>query len=92
MYCAFEHLVPNKPGLSGVTTVIPIGLAIDIVKSGAGGGHTGVGQASMEVEFLDSMTNERIAAAMDTKPGDKLETGFCKRRVCRICKAQGMQL
>jgi len=74
---AITDLVPSKPGLSGVTTVIPIGLAISIVKSGAGGGHTGVGQASMEVEFLDSMTNERIAAAVDTKPGDKLE-GFTK--------------
>lgn len=70
---AITDLVPSKPGLSGVTTVIPIGLAIDLVKSGAGGGHTGVGQASLEVEFLDSMTNERIAAAIDTKPGDKLE-------------------
>jgi hypothetical protein len=70
---AITDLVPSKPGLSGVTTVIPIGLAIDLVKSGAGGGHTGVGQASLEVEFLDSMTNERIAAAMDTKPGGKLE-------------------
>ena len=70
---AITDLVPSKPGLSGVTTVIPIGLAIDIVKSGAGGGHTGVGQASMEVEFLDSMTNERIAAALDTKPGGKLQ-------------------
>jgi hypothetical protein len=70
---AITDLVPSKPGLSGVTTVVPIGLAIDLVKSGAGGGHTGVGQASMEVEFLDSMTNERIAAAVDTKPGDKLE-------------------
>jgi hypothetical protein len=53
--------------------VIPFGLAIDLVKSGAGGGHTGVGKASREVEFLGSMTQERIAAAMDTKPGDKLE-------------------
>jgi hypothetical protein len=70
---AITDLVPSKPGLSGVTTVIPIGLAIDLVKSGAGGGHTGVGQASIEVEFLDSMSNERIAAAVDTKPGDKLE-------------------
>jgi len=70
---AIIDLVPSKPGLSGVTTVVPIGLAIDLVKSGAGGGHTGVGQASIEVEFLDSMTNERIAAALDTKPGDKLE-------------------
>lgn len=70
---AITDLVPSKPGLSGVTTVVPIGLAIDLVKSGAGGGHTGVGQASLEVEFLDSMTNERIAAALDTRPGDKLE-------------------
>jgi hypothetical protein len=74
---AITDLVPSKPGLSGVTTVVPIGLAIDLIKSGAGGGHTGVGQASMEVEFLDSITNVRVAAAIDTKPGNKLE-GFTK--------------
>ena len=70
---AITDLVPSNPGLSGVTTVIPIGLAISAIKSTAGGGHTGVGEASIEVEFLDSMTNERIAAAVDTRPGDKLE-------------------
>jgi len=69
---AITDLVPSNPALSGITTVIPIGLAISAVKSGAGGGHTGVGEASMEAEILDSTTNERIGVAVDMKPGGKL--------------------
>jgi hypothetical protein len=70
---AVTGLKPSKPGLSAVTTITPVGLAISMIKSGAGGGHTGVGSASMEAEILDSETNERIAAAIDTKPGGKTE-------------------
>ena len=70
---ALTDLVPSKPGLSGVTTIIPIGLAVSLMKSSAGGGHTGVGNASVEAEFLDSVTNERLAVAIDTRLGDKLE-------------------
>lgn len=69
---AITDLVPSNPALSGVTTVIPVGLAISAIKSGAGGGHTGVGEASMETEILDSTTNERIGVAVDMKPGGKL--------------------
>jgi hypothetical protein len=69
---AITDLVPSNPALSGVTTVIPVGLAISAIKSGAGGGHTGVGEASMETEILDSTTNERIGVAVDTNPGGKL--------------------
>jgi len=69
---AITDLVPNNPALSGFTTIIPIGLAISAIKSGAGGGHTGVGEASMEAEILDSTTNERIGVAVDTNPGGKL--------------------
>jgi hypothetical protein len=69
---AITGIVPSNPATSGITTVIPIGLAISSIKKGVTGKHTGVGGASMEAEFLDSLTNERIAAAIDTKEGSKL--------------------
>ncbi len=69
---AITNLEPGKPGVSAVTTVLPVGLAISVVKKAAGGTHTGVGSASLEAEFLDSTTNERIAAVIETEAGSKL--------------------
>ncbi len=74
---AITDVVASKPGMGTIATVMPIGLALSTIKKGATGTHTGVGQASIEVEILDSMTNERIAVAIDTKPGGKIE-GFSK--------------
>lgn len=69
---AITDIEPSNPVASGLTTVMPIGLALSTIKKGITGKHTGVGSASMEVEFLDSLTNERIAAAIDTQQGSKL--------------------
>jgi hypothetical protein len=66
-----------KPVMNAVSTVLPIGLAVSIIKKGATGEHTGVGSASMEMEALDSMTNTRIAAAVDHHAGGKL-SGYTK--------------
>ena len=74
---AITDVVASKPGMGTVATVMPISLALSTVKKGATGKHTGVGQASIEVEILDSVTNERIGAAIDTRPGRKME-GFSK--------------
>ena len=63
----------SNPGVSAVTTVVPIGLAVSLVKKGTTGEHTGVGSASMEAELLDSLTNERIGAAIDTESGGKFD-------------------
>ncbi|MDY6838211.1 MAG: DUF3313 domain-containing protein [Thermodesulfobacteriota bacterium] len=65
----------SKPGMGTVTTIIPVGLAVSLVKKGATGGYTGIGSASMEAEFLDSVSNERIGAAIDKAPGGKLDLG-----------------
>jgi hypothetical protein len=68
---AITDVVPSKPALNTVSTFLPIGLAISAAKKAATGVHTGVGQASMEAEFIDSQTNERLGAAIDTKAGEK---------------------
>jgi len=73
MRLAVTDLEPSNPVTSTLTTVVPVGLAINLVKKGAGGEYTGIGSASCEVEFLDSLTNERVAAAIDKAPGAKLD-------------------
>jgi hypothetical protein len=75
MRMAVTKLQPSKPVSGATTTVIPVGLALSIVKKGATGNYIGIGSASMEVEFLDSITNERIAAAVDRAPGGKFDIG-----------------
>ena len=70
---AITNLEPNKRIVSGVTTIVPVGLALSVVKKGVTGEHTGVGETGMEIEFLDSQTNERLVAAVDEHPGGKLK-------------------
>jgi hypothetical protein len=69
---AITGIEPSNPAQSAITTVLPVGLALSVIKKGVTGKHSGVGGASMEVEFLDSLTNERVAAAVDTREGSKL--------------------
>jgi len=74
---AITDIETSNPAMSGVTTVLPVGLAISVAKKAATGSYTGVGGASMEVEFLDSISGERLAAAIDTFNGSKM-SGFSK--------------
>lgn len=74
---AITDIETSNPAVSGITTVLPVGLAISVGKKAVGGSYSGVGGASMEVEFLDSMANERLAAAIDTFNGSKM-SGFSK--------------
>lgn len=68
---AITGVYTSKPGLNAITAVVPVGLTISIVKKGVTGSHTFVGGASMEMELVDSMTNKRVAAAIDKKTAEK---------------------
>ncbi len=74
---AITDIVTSNPAVSGITTVLPVGLAVSVGKKAVGGSYSGVGGASMEVEFLDSMADARLAAAIDTFNGSKM-SGFSK--------------
>ena len=63
----------SRPVLNTISTVLPVGLALSIVKKGVTGTHMNVGEASLEAEFLDSQTNERVAAVMDKRAGAKYQ-------------------
>ena len=67
---AIVDLKPSKPGLSAVSTVVPVGLGISILKKGATDSWTGSGGAIAEMMILDSMTNEVIACGEDQKTAE----------------------
>jgi len=65
--------LPNRT-LNAITTIIPVGLIVSAVKKGKTGKGTAVGEISMEFEFLDSETNQRIAAGVDRRAGGKIDS------------------
>ena len=58
---AIVGLKQSNPVISGVTTVIPVGLGISIIKKGATGTWSGSGATQAEAMLLDSLTNEVLA-------------------------------
>ncbi len=75
MRLAVTDIEPSNPASGTISTVIPVGLAVSLIKKGTTGEYIGIGSATAEVEFLDSITNERVAAAIDKAPGGKLDVG-----------------
>lgn len=75
MRLAVTDIDPSNPASGTISTVVPVGLAVSLIKKGATGEYIGIGSATAEVEFLDSITNERVAAAIDKAPGGKLDVG-----------------
>jgi hypothetical protein len=62
---AITGITASKPGVSAVSSILPIGLAFSLVKKGATGSYSGSGTTSAELEMLDTTTNQPIAAAVD---------------------------
>ncbi len=59
---AITDLKQSRPVVSAITTVVPVGLGINIIKKGVTDEWTGSGMTKAEVMVLDSTTNEVIAA------------------------------
>ena len=68
---AITDVVPGKPAANTLSSIIPVGMAIHAIKKSTTGTNLAVGQASMEMELLDSLTGERVAAAIDRREGGK---------------------
>ncbi len=60
---ALTGLKQSNPVISGVTTVIPVGLAVSAVKKGAAGAWTGSGATNAELIVIDSVSNEIVSVA-----------------------------
>jgi hypothetical protein len=71
---ALTGIKQSRPVLSGVTSIVPAGLAISILKKGATGSWTGSGATRGELLAIDSMNNEVVGAAVDEQTA-----GFTER-------------
>ena len=74
---AITDIKPSRPGVSAVTSIIPVGLGVSLVKKGATGGWSGSGETGVEMMALDSMTNEILALAVDQRKAE-FEQRFSK--------------
>ncbi len=68
---AVTNLVPSNSVTGTVTTIVPVGLALSVVKKAVTGSHIGMGQVAIEGEIVDSQTNEILGAVLDSKTGKK---------------------
>ena len=62
---AITKLKPNQPVTGTITTVIPVGLGVSAIKKASTGTHIGMGEAGGEMELVDSLTGEILAAGID---------------------------
>ncbi len=71
---AITGIKASKPVAGGISSILPLALTVSLVKKGTTGSWTGSGATSAELEALDSLSNEVIAAAVDDKTA-----GFSER-------------
>lgn len=71
MRFALTEISDSNVLIDTVTTYAPPARAFSELKKLVTGKHTGVGQAAFEAEALDSVSGERIAAAMGVRAGGK---------------------
>ena len=88
---AITELVPTKPEMSVVVLVLPYATIADLCAStttkGGFGSSPYVGDAAIESEFLDSMTNERMIAYVDRRIGKKYDYDFHRGPVTFVSQA-----
>jgi len=58
---AITQVQPSRPGASAITSIVPVGIGISLIKRGATGGWVGSGETAAEIMFQDSTTNEIVA-------------------------------
>ena len=64
---AITDIKQSSPGISAVTSIIPVGLGVSLVRKGATDSWTGSGATSAEFLAIDTVTNLVVGAAQDTK-------------------------
>jgi len=68
---AITDVDSGSPVGGAVSTVVPVGATISIIKKSTTGSNMAVGRASMEIELVDSLSGARMAAAIDRREGGK---------------------
>lgn len=68
---AITDVEPGSPVGGAVSTIVPVGATVSIIKKSTTGSNMAVGRASMEIELVDSLSGVRLAAAIDRREGGK---------------------
>ena len=68
---AITDVEPGSPVGGAVSTIVPVGATVSIIKKATTGSNMAVGRASMEIELADSLSGARLAAAIDRREGGK---------------------
>jgi hypothetical protein len=61
----------SKPVRNTLSTLLPIGMALSVVKYAATGKQSGVGEITVEMKITDANTGELLGAALDKRYGGK---------------------
>ncbi|MEN6624277.1 MAG: DUF3313 domain-containing protein [Smithella sp.] len=69
----------SKPVRNITSTIIPIGIGLSLVKYGATGKMSGVGEITGEFKATDAVTGELLGAALDRRVGGKDIEGMVDR-------------
>ena len=68
---AITDIEPGHPFAGSISSVLPVGIAISSATKAVSDTNVGVGRAAMEIELVNSTTDERLAAAVDRREGGK---------------------
>jgi hypothetical protein len=66
----------SKPVRNVLSSVMPIGIGVSLVKYAATGKQSGVGDISAEIKLTDAMNGTLIGAALDARVGGKNPKGI----------------
>ena len=77
MRIAITNIKQSRPGVSAVTSIIPVGIGVSLVKKGATGGWSGSGETGVEIMAMDSVTDEILVLAVDERKAE-FEQRFSK--------------
>ena len=68
---AITDMEPSNPTTNTLSSIVPVGMIVAGATKAASDSNLGTGEASTEIEVLDSMTKERLVAAVDRRQGGK---------------------
>ncbi|RJP93682.1 MAG: DUF3313 domain-containing protein [Desulfobacteraceae bacterium] len=75
---ALTDMAGSKVVLDTLSSIVPFGIAFNMISVVATGNSLSVGSATGEMELLDSTTGKRLAAAVDGRAGAKYTGKFDK--------------
>jgi hypothetical protein len=68
---AITDVVASNPTANTLSSIVPVGMVVSAAAKATTDVNMGTGEAATEMEVLDSMTKERLAAAVDRRQGGK---------------------